>query len=191
MARLSVRCSTLRLARQQIATRARSATDVTQAYLKGLRAVEPAVQNFLAIDEEAALAQVAEVERRLAAGEDLPLAGVPIAIKVPWHGAVAGTAATREGATACCSTSAVAEAAAARCMLPPAIVHAPVADTLPRADPALPAAPQDNLCTQGLETTAGSKQLAGYLPPYDATAVARLRAAGAVLVGKTNMDEVR
>lgn len=49
---------------------------------------------------------------------------------------------------------------------------------------------QDNLCTQGLATTAGSKQLQGYVPPYDATAVARLRAAGAVLLGKTNMDEV-
>lgn len=51
--------------------------------------------------------------------------------------------------------------------------------------------PQDNLCTKDLQTTAGSKQLRGYMPPYDATAVARLRAAGAVLVGKTNMDEVR
>jgi Asp-tRNA(Asn)/Glu-tRNA(Gln) amidotransferase A subunit family amidase len=54
-----------------------------------------------------------------------------------------------------------------------------------------PHALQDNLCTLGLQTTAGSQQLAGYVPPYDATAVARLRAAGAVLLGKTNMDEVR
>lgn len=48
---------------------------------------------------------------------------------------------------------------------------------------------QDNLCTQGMPTTAGSRQLRGYAPTYDATAVARLRAAGAVVVGKTNMDE--
>jgi aspartyl-tRNA(Asn)/glutamyl-tRNA(Gln) amidotransferase subunit A len=48
---------------------------------------------------------------------------------------------------------------------------------------------QDNICTSGLRTTAGSKVLDTYLPPFDATAVARLRAAGAVLIGKTNMDE--
>jgi hypothetical protein len=49
--------------------------------------------------------------------------------------------------------------------------------------------PQDNLCTRGLRTTAASKVLESYVPPFDATAVARLRAAGAVLVGKANMDE--
>lgn len=49
--------------------------------------------------------------------------------------------------------------------------------------------PQDNICTAGLRTTAGSRVLDTYLPPFDATAVARLRAAGAVLIGKTNMDE--
>jgi hypothetical protein len=48
---------------------------------------------------------------------------------------------------------------------------------------------QDNICTAGLRTTAGSKVLDSYLPPFDATIVARLRAAGAVLIGKTNMDE--
>lgn len=48
---------------------------------------------------------------------------------------------------------------------------------------------QDNICTAGLRTTAGSKVLDSYLPPFDATTVANLRAAGAVLVGKTNMDE--
>lgn len=48
---------------------------------------------------------------------------------------------------------------------------------------------QDNICTAGLRTTAGSKVLDNYLPPFDATTVAKLRAAGAVLIGKTNMDE--
>ena len=45
------------------------------------------------------------------------------------------------------------------------------------------------MCTRGIETTAGSQILAGYVPPYDATVVTRLREAGAVIIGKTNLDE--
>jgi aspartyl-tRNA(Asn)/glutamyl-tRNA(Gln) amidotransferase subunit A len=53
----------------------------------------------------------------------------------------------------------------------------------------IPIALKDNMCTRGVETTAASQILAGYVPPYDATVVARLREAGAVIVGKTNLDE--
>ena len=89
---------------------------------------EEALNAFLAFDVEPAREAAAEVDRRLEAGEDLQLAGVPVAIK-------------------------------------------------------------DNICTTEFDTTCGSRILEGYRSPYDATVIRKLRAAGALIVGKTNMDE--
>jgi aspartyl-tRNA(Asn)/glutamyl-tRNA(Gln) amidotransferase subunit A len=106
-----------------------SAVEVTRAHLDRIEAVDPAVHAFLHVAGESAVAQAAEVDRRIAAGEKLgPLAGVPVAVK-------------------------------------------------------------DVVVTQDMPTTAGSKILEHWLPPYDATLVRRLREAGLVVLGKTNMDE--
>ena len=88
-----------------------------------------AINSFLALSRDRALAQAAAIDDLAARGEPLPpLAGVPVGIK-------------------------------------------------------------DVLAMRGSPATAGSKILAGYRPPYDATAVARLEAAGAILLGKLNCDE--
>ncbi len=53
----------------------------------------------------------------------------------------------------------------------------------------VPVAIKDNMCVEGTRTTCGSKILGAYKPPYTATAVAKLEKAGAIVVGKTNLDE--
>ena len=53
----------------------------------------------------------------------------------------------------------------------------------------VPIALKDNMCTRGIPTTCSSKILDGWKPPYDATVVAKLAAAGAIAIGKTNLDE--
>jgi aspartyl-tRNA(Asn)/glutamyl-tRNA(Gln) amidotransferase subunit A len=72
-----------------------------------------------------------------------------------------------------------------------ALDRARALDAAPSRGPlhGVPIAIKDNMCTAGVPTTASSKILAGFVPPYSATVVTRLEAAGAVIIGKTNLDE--
>ena len=69
------------------------------------------------------------------------------------------------------------------------VLAAPVAPSPSGPLAGLPIAHKDVFCTRELPTTCGSKMLAGYLSPFDATVVEKLAAAGTITVGKTNMDE--
>jgi aspartyl-tRNA(Asn)/glutamyl-tRNA(Gln) amidotransferase subunit A len=64
-----------------------------------------------------------------------------------------------------------------------------LADTTPGALLGVPVAVKDNIATLTMPTTCGSRILEGYVSPYEATVVKRLRAAGGIVFGKTNMDE--
>lgn len=106
-----------------------SVMEATKACLDRIHALESEYNCFVTVDEEGALKQAEEIQKRIDAGELTgPLAGVPVAIK-------------------------------------------------------------DNMCIEGMLTTCSSKILSNFVPTYTATAVQCLRDAGAVIIGKTNMDE--
>ncbi len=105
-----------------------SATELLDAVLKRVGAIEPHLHSYLSVDREGAVAAAQSADKAISEGTAGPLTGIPVALK-------------------------------------------------------------DNMVTRGLETTCSSRILAGYIPPYDGTAVSRLREAGAVIVGKTNLDE--
>jgi aspartyl-tRNA(Asn)/glutamyl-tRNA(Gln) amidotransferase subunit A len=106
-----------------------SAVELAREALEFAERENPKTNAYLMLCPERALAAAAEVDRKLAAGEDAgELSGVPVAIK-------------------------------------------------------------DVILTKGVRTTCASKMLEHYVPPYDATAVERIEAAGGVIIGKTNCDE--
>jgi len=111
-----------------VAAGRRSAVEVAREALARVEAVDGRIGAFLEVSAERALEEARGVDARVAGGEFLPLAGVPLAIK-------------------------------------------------------------DNLWVEGRQATCASRILEGFRPRGDATAVARLRRAGAVFLGKTNMDE--
>lgn len=101
-----------------------------EAYLAAIDEKDGAVNAYITVLRDEALARADEIQKKIDAGEfkDSPLAGVPVAIK-------------------------------------------------------------DNMCTRGVRTTAASNILNNFVPPYNATVIEKLEAAGAVIIGKVNMDE--
>src|ERR1700720_2906128 len=112
-----------RLSKRQL-----SSVELTRHFLSRIERLNPALNAFITLTAELALAAAAAADARLSAGERGPLLGIPL-------------------------------------------IH------------------KDIFCTDGVRTSCGSRMLDNFVAPYDATVVTRLKAAGAVMLGKANMDE--
>ncbi len=106
-----------------------SAGEIVRSVFERIDSCDEKVGAYLTLDREGALAAAAQVDEKIAAGEEIaPLAGIPVAVK-------------------------------------------------------------DNICTKGVLTTCGSRMLYNFKPPYNATVMDKLEAAGCIMTGKANMDE--
>jgi aspartyl-tRNA(Asn)/glutamyl-tRNA(Gln) amidotransferase subunit A len=105
-----------------------SSVELTKHYLERIAAHNEALNAYITVTEERALAQAEAADARLKSGDASPMTGIPLAQK-------------------------------------------------------------DIFCTNGVRTSCGSRMLDNFIAPYDATVIERLDAAGAVMLGKTNMDE--
>ena len=119
---------TITQAKHQLLEKKYSAVELLDAVYKRIDAVDSQVQAYVHLTRDIARQQAEAADKKLAAGEDAPLLGVPIALK-------------------------------------------------------------DLICMKDTRTTCASHILENFVSPYDATVVKKLKAAGAVLIGKTNMDE--
>lgn len=104
-----------------------SSLELTEFYLQNIKKIDEKINAFVTVDEKGAVEQAKEADKKIKDGIELPLLGIPIAVK-------------------------------------------------------------DNFSTRGIKTTASSKVLDNYIPPFDATVVKKLKEAGAVILGKTNLD---
>ncbi len=120
--------ASLKTLRAALDARQISSVELATLFLDRIQAANPALNAFITVDGDGALAAARAADERIAAGQAGPLTGIPLAHK-------------------------------------------------------------DVFCTEGVLTTCGSRMLANFVSPYDAHVVTQLKAAGAVTLGKTNMDE--
>ncbi len=141
-----------------------------------IEAKDKAIGSFVTVDHAGACRRAEEVQRQIDAGEFIsPLAGVPFAVKDNL---------CTQGLRTTCGSKMLSD-------FKPTYTAEAVRNLERVISPlaGVPFAVKDNLCTQGLRTTCGSKMLSDFKPTYTAEAVRNLERAGAVLLGKTNMDE--